>query len=126
MTSLDELDDLFIHDSRFEIGMKLFNSCQWYKSHDVFEEIWHETGGHERQLIQGILQVAVAQVHLENGNLNGATILYGEALGRLKKFHLTNFGLDIEGLSNCVSRRLEFLQIGKDLADCSLPVLRFL
>ena len=96
------------------------------QSHDVFEEIWHETGGPERQLIQGILQVAVAQVHLENSNLNGATILYGEALGRLKKFHLANFGLDIEGLSNCVSRRLEFLQIGKDLSGCSLPVLNFL
>ena len=123
---MDEVDELFINDSRFEIGMKLFNSCQWYNSHDVFEEIWHETGGYERQLIQGILQVAVAQVHLENGNLNGATILYGEALGRLKKFHLANFRLDIEGLSKCVSRRLEFLQVGKDLEGCSLPVLRFL
>ena len=126
MTLIDKQDDLFINDSRFKIGMKLFNSCQWYKSHDVFEEIWHETGGPERQLIQGILQVAVAQVHLENGNLNGATILYGEALGRLKRFHLANFGLDIEGLSNCVSRRLEFLQIGKDLSSCSVPVLSFL
>tara|TARA_B100000214_G_scaffold105294_1_gene73920 strand:- start:72 stop:452 length:381 start_codon:yes stop_codon:yes gene_type:complete len=126
MTRIDKQDDLFINDSRFDIGMKLFNSCQWYKSHDVFEEIWHETGGPERQLLQAILQVAVAQVHLENSNLNGATILYGEALGRLKRFHLANFGLDIEGLSNCVSRRLEFLQIGKDLAGCSLPVLSFL
>ena len=126
MTLIDKQDDLFINDSRFERGMKLFNSCQWYKSHDVFEEIWHETGGSERQLIQGILQVAVAQVHLENSNLNGATILYGEALGRLKRFHLANFGLDIEGLSKSVSRRLEFLQIGKDLSGCSLPVLSFL
>ena len=126
MTCIDKQDDLFINDSRFEIGMKLFNSCQWYKSHDVFEEIWHETGGAERQLLQGILQVAVAQVHLENSNLNGATMLYGEALGRLKRFQLVNFGLDIQGLTNCVSRRLEFLQIGKDLADCSLPLLSFL
>ncbi len=126
MTFLDKQDDLFINDSRFEIGMKLFNTCQWYKSHDVFEEIWYETGGTERQLLQGILQVAVAQVHLENSNLNGATILYGEALGRLKKFQLSNLGLDIEGLTKCVSRRLEFLQIGKDLDDCSLPVLSFL
>tara|TARA_B100000700_G_scaffold205682_1_gene226091 strand:+ start:68 stop:448 length:381 start_codon:yes stop_codon:yes gene_type:complete len=123
MAFVDKQDDLLINNSRFVLGMKLFNSCQWYKSHDVFEEIWHETGGPERQLLQGILQVAVAQVHLENNNLNGATILYGEALGRLKKFHLTNFGLDIQALSNCVSRRLEFLQIGKDLSDCSLPVL---
>ena len=126
MTFINNQEELFINDSRFELGMKLFNSCKWYKSHDVFEEIWHETGGPERQLIQGILQVAVAQVHLENSNLNGATILYGEALGRLKRFHLANFGLDIEGLSNCISRRLEFLQIGKDLAGCSLPILSFL
>ena len=126
MTLIGKQDDLFINDSRFEIGMKLFNTCQWYKSHDVFEEIWHETGGPERQLLQGILQVAVAQVHLENSNINGATILYGEALGRLKRFKLSNLGLDIEGLSKCISRRLEFLQIGKDLDGCSLPVLSFL
>ena len=126
MNLIDKQDDLFINDSRFEIGMKLFNSCQWYQAHDVFEEIWHETGGAERQLIQGILQVAVAQVHLENSNTNGATILYGEALGRLKRYQLNNLGLDIVGLCKCISRRLEFLQIGNDLASCSLPVLYFL
>ena len=126
MTLIDKQDDLFINDSRFEIGMKLFNSCQWYKSHDVFEEIWHETGGPERQLLQGILQVAVAQVHLENRNSNGATILYGEALGRLKKFQLANLGLDIAGLCKCITKRLEFLQIGQDLSTCSLPVLCYL
>ena len=123
MTLIDKHDGLFINDCRFEIGMKLFNSCQWYKSHDVFEEIWHETGGSERQLIQGILQVAVAQVHLENSNLNGATILYGEALGRLKRFQLSNSGLDIVGLCKCITKRLELLQMGKDLSFCSLPLL---
>ena len=126
MALLDKEDESFINDSRFELGMKLFNSCQWYKSHDVFEEIWHETAGSERQLLQGILQVAVAQVHLENSNINGATILYGEALGRLKRFKLADLGLDIEGLSGCVAKRLELLQIGKDLSFCSVPVLSFL
>tara|TARA_B100000965_G_scaffold236341_1_gene198028 strand:- start:386 stop:766 length:381 start_codon:yes stop_codon:yes gene_type:complete len=126
MISVDKQEDSFINDSRFEIGMNLFNSCQWYKSHDVFEEIWHETGGSERQLLQGILQVAVAQVHLENSNINGATILYGEALGRLKRYQLANLGLDIVGLCKCISKRLEFLQIGKDISDCSLPMICFL
>ena len=126
MTFIDKQDDLFINDCRFEIGMKFFNSCQWYESHDVFEEIWHETGGPERQLLQGILQIAVAQVHLENSNINGATILYGEALGRLKRFQLTNLGLDIVGLCKCISKRLELLQIGGDLTGCNLPVLHFL
>ena len=122
MTFLDK-EISFIKDSRFKTGMKLFNSCEWYKSHDVFEEIWHETIGSERQIVQGILQVAVAQVHLENSNINGATILYGEALGRLKRFQFSNLELDILGLCECISKRLKFLQIGKDLASCSLPVL---
>ena len=126
MTFVEIKDESFINDSRFEIGMKLFNSCQWYKSHDVFEEIWHETSGPERQVLQGILQVAVAQVHLENNNINGATILYGEALGRLKKFQLTNLELDISRLCKCITKRLEFLQIGQDLSQCCLPVLCYL
>ena len=123
MTLSNKQDESFINDSRFEIGMMLFNSSQWYKSHDVFEEIWHETGGPERQLLQGILQIAVAELHLENSNINGATILYGEALGRLKRCHLPDFGLDIARLCKCITKRLEFLQIGKDLSECSLPVL---
>ena len=126
MTFIDKQDESFINDSRFEIGMQLFNSCQWYKSHDVFEEIWHETGGDQRQLLQGILQVAVAQVHLENDNINGATILYGEALGRLKRYQIDNLGLDIDGLCKCINKRLEYLQLGKDLSVCNLPILCFL
>ena len=125
MNFLNKKDDLFINDSRFEIGMKLFNSCQWYKSHDIFEEIWHETSGPQRQILQGILQVAVAQVHLENGNMNGATILYGEALGRLKRSKSDSLKLDIENLCECVTKRLKLLQKGKDLSNCSLPVLYF-
>jgi len=124
--TIDKEDESFVNDSRFEIGMKLFNSCNWYKSHDVFEEIWHETIGPDRQVLQAILQVAVAQVHLENGNINGATILYGEALGRLKRSRLDNLRLDIENLSECVTKRLKFLQTGKDISSCSLPALCFL
>ena len=126
MSFIDIEDKSFVDDARFEIGMKLFNSCEWYKSHDVFEEIWHETNGAERQVLQGILQVAVAQVHLENNNINGATILYGEALGRLKRFQMSNLQLDIVGLCKCINNRLQLLQIGKYISCCKLPVLCFL
>ena len=126
MALINKQDNLFINDSRFLRGMKLFNSCQWYESHDVFEEIWHETSGSERQFLQAIVQVAVAQVHLENGNRNGATILYGEALGRLKKSKLVDSGLDVEKLCECITKRLESLQIGQDLSSCGDPLLNFI
>ena len=66
-------------DPRFQQGVELFNAGEWYAAHDLFEELWHETADPERRSLQGILQVAVAQLHLQRGNRRGATILFGEA-----------------------------------------------
>ena len=125
MKLVEDIDNLFINEPRYILGMKLFNSCDWYRAHDVFEEIWHETIGPERQTLQGILQIAVAQIHLENGNVNGATILYGEALGRLNKSSFDSLGLDISKLCKTAETRLHCLQNGNYLATCSIPFLDF-
>ena len=110
-------------DPRFKKALSLFNSSNWYLAHDVFEELWHETLGPNRVSIQALLQISVAQLHLENGNLNGATILYGESLGRLRKAGISNLGLDIDKLSKCVEERLKLLQMGQDPEVISVPCL---
>ena len=73
-----------LEDPRFITALELFNSGAWYEAHDAFEELWHEQVDPNRRLLQGILQIAVAHVHLERGNTRGATILLGEGIGRLK------------------------------------------
>ena len=83
-------------DSRFQKAVDLFNLSEWYLAHDIFEELWHESHGPERKTLQGLLQIAVAQIHLERGNHNGATILYGEGLGRLKDLGSPDLGIDLE------------------------------
>ena len=70
-------------ESKLIKGIELFNRKEWYLAHDIFEEIWHNIYGLERVTVQAILQIAVAEVHLENGNISGAVILYGEGFGRL-------------------------------------------
>ena len=59
-------------------------------THDAFEDLWNNLDGDERQIIQGILQVSVSQFHLSKGNINGATILLGEGLGRIKLGKVTH------------------------------------
>jgi len=81
-------------DSLFK-ALNLFNNHEWYEAHDAFEEIWNSVDGDERQVIQGILQVSVSQFHLSKGNLNGATILLGEGLGRIKTRTKINLGIDL-------------------------------
>ena len=110
-------------DPRFQRAIKLFNAGEWYSAHDVFEEIWHETADPERRSVQGILQVAVAQLHLQRGNQRGATILFGEALGRLRRPGTPDLGLDLEALCVCVAERLRLLQQGDDPELCTVPAL---
>ncbi len=111
-------------DPRFNEGLKLFNSRDWYSAHDLFEELWFESIGQERSSLQGILQIAVAQVHLDKGNRNGAAILYGEGLGRLRSgLDSIELGLDIQRLIECVEARLSCLQSEGDPHQLSVPIL---
>ena len=101
------------NDVQFNNAIELFNKQDWYVAHDALEEIWHNTSGRERITIQAILQIAVAQVHLSNNNNNGAMVLYGEGLGRLRNNSLPDLGLDLENFMNLVEGRLKILQKGE-------------
>ena len=107
-------DSLKIKKDQLSYAIQLFNTQQWYKAHDAFEEIWHESIGRERLVVQAILQVSVAYYHFGNGNRNGAMILIGEALGRLKQesSEEMDFDLDIKGL--CLSLETSLLCLHRD------------
>ena len=111
-------------DARFQRGVELFNAASWYEAHDVLEELWHETADPDRRVLQGLIQVAVAHVHLERGNTRGATILLGEGLGRLQGKGLPDFGLDLSALRRVVADRLDALQNQRDPESCPVPRLR--
>ena len=106
------------------IALNLFNSHQWYEAHDAFEEIWNTVDGDERQVIQGILQVSVSQFHLSKGNLNGATILLGEGLGRIKSRTNINLGIDLESFCRCLEDLLRKLQYKETLNEGDRPFLK--
>jgi predicted metal-dependent hydrolase len=110
-------------DPRFCEGIALFNSKEWYAAHDVLEELWHETSGPERRVLQGLIQVAVAHVHLQNGNQRGATILLGEGLGRFASPSAPDLGLDLLTLQHQVTARLKALQHGEDADVLEAPTL---
>jgi predicted metal-dependent hydrolase len=107
-------------DPRLHEAIALFNRGEWYACHDGFEELWHETHGPIRPLLQGLLQAAVAQLHLERGNLRGATVLIGEGLGRLERCGDHGLGVELTPLRRTLRLWLEALQ--KGLATEALPL----
>ena len=116
-------EDIKSFEDNFLDALNLFNNQKWYEAHDAFEEIWNTLDGDERQIIQGILQVSVSQFHLSKGNLNGATILMGEGLGRIKSRTNIDLGIDLESFCNCLEKLLRKLQHREELNENDKPYL---
>jgi len=110
-------------DPQLAEAIALFNRGEWYACHDLLEDLWHQCQGPDRQALQGLLQIAVAHLHLERSNLRGATVLLGEGLGRLKPYGNEALGLGLGPLLAAVSRRLQALQQGVDPGAGPLPQL---
>ncbi|MBE9108758.1 DUF309 domain-containing protein [Nodosilinea sp. LEGE 07298] len=88
-------------DPRLEEGIALFNQGEYYRCHDVLEAIWMEANTLEKPFYQGILQIAVGLYHLSNLNWQGASILLGEGVNRLRPFEPAYAGVDIARLVDC-------------------------
>tara|TARA_B100000524_G_scaffold324727_1_gene207280 strand:+ start:210 stop:581 length:372 start_codon:yes stop_codon:yes gene_type:complete len=110
-------------EDNFFYALNLFNNQKWYEAHDAFEEIWNTLDGDKRQVIQGILQVSVSQFHLSRGNINGATILLGEGLGRIKNRTNINLGVDLKSFCKSLEEILIKLQYSEELNEKDKPYL---
>ena len=119
---MNELNTKTFEDNFFN-ALNLFNDQKWYEAHDAFEDIWNTLDGDERQIVQGIIQVSVSQFHLSTGNLNGATILLGEGLGRIKNRTNNNLGIDLESFCVCLEQLLRKLQYKEELNENDKPYL---
>ncbi len=116
-------EERLVSDPRFQEAVRHFNAGDWYACHDGFEELWHETQGAMRPVLQGFLQIAVAELHLERGNRRGATVLMGEGLGRLQPCGAVALGIALDSLRARASERLLALQQDRPLTDLAPPRL---
>lgn len=59
----------------YQLGIRLFNERSFYDAHEVWEDVWRESAGMEKQFLQGLIQAAVAFHHHSTGNVAGACSL---------------------------------------------------
>ena len=105
-------------------AIDLFNNQKWYEAHDAFEDIWNDLVGDERQIVQGILQVSVSQFHLNKGNLNGAMILLGEGLGRIRNRVSEDLEIDLISFCNDLESLLNKLHTKTSINQSDVPFLK--
>ncbi len=57
-------------------GIALFNAQAYFEAHEELEHAWNADQGPGRELYRGLLQVAVAYLHLTRGNYRGALKMF--------------------------------------------------
>ena len=79
-------------------GIRLFNAGEYFEAHEELEAAWRAEPGAIRNMYQGILQIAVAYLHISRNNYAGAVKVYGHALKWLDEIPDVCQGVDIAGL----------------------------
>ena len=65
-----------------------------FQAHEVFEALWKSREPAERDLWQGLAQIAVGLTHALRGNFTGAPTLLRRGIGRLTAYAGDTYGID--------------------------------
>ena len=102
----------------FEEGIELFNQGHFFDCHEAWEEVWKRAHGAEKLFYQGLIQAAVAILHAQRGNRDGARSLYAKARAKLDPIAPQHMGLAIGKLRDDLA---EFFEIVLSEQPRALP-----
>lgn len=108
----------------FERGIDLFNEGQFFECHEAWEEVWKRADGEVKLFYQGLIQAAVAILHAQRGNLEGARSLYEKASAKLDPIPAEHMGVAIAELRVELSKFIEIATGSKGLPLPAPPRLR--
>lgn len=99
-------------DQAVALGVERWNAKRYFEAHELLELVWKDGPDSDRELWKGIIQVAVAGVHLQRGNPEGARRLLDRALQRLEQQPAAMQGIDVESLRSMARARRDVLRDG--------------
>jgi len=84
------------YDPRYLEGIRLFNECEYFEAHEIWEELWQDYQGPSRNFYKGLIQVAVCLHHFGNENTRGSVKLYHSSRNYLSPYQPIHEGLNLE------------------------------
>ncbi|MDL1909236.1 DUF309 domain-containing protein [Chloroflexi bacterium CFX6] len=76
-------------------GLRLFNAGEYFEAHEALEDAWNAETGEAKNLYRGVLQIAVAYLHITRGNYNGAVKVYERSKKWLNELPGVCKGIDV-------------------------------
>ena len=116
-------------------AQRLLDLGRPFHAHEVLEGTWKAAPAHERDLWQGLAQLAVGLTHLARGNRTGAVTLLRRAAGRIEPYSHWNseqqhdqhagrpYGIDVPALVSFARDTADELEAGAEPSR-AMPPLR--
>jgi hypothetical protein len=104
-------------------AQRLLDLGRPFHAHEVLEGTWKAAPAEERDLWQGLAQLAVGLTHLARGNNTGAVTLLRRGAGRIAPFDDSPYGIDVAALVDFARRTADALESGHGISD-DMPPLR--
>jgi len=96
------------------LGCRRWEERRYFEAHELLELAWKDAvASQDRDFWQGVIQVAVAGVHLQRGNAVGAKALLERAARRIVDAPGDWQGLDIDALRRRAAHLLTELAAGR-------------
>lgn len=70
-------------DEAMRYGIDLYHAAYYWEAHEVWEDLWRQMRGVERDVLQSLIQLAAGDLKRELGAARSARQLYTSALARL-------------------------------------------
>ena len=83
-------------DKGIEDGVFYFNNERFWECHEAFEGVWNQCYGREKELVQGIILIAVAFAHEQENEENIGIGMLKRSLEKLGTSPSTYYSIDVD------------------------------
>ncbi len=90
------MNDFKTIETLFEEGKSKYLRGEYFDAHEIWEDLWSDYYLIDRKLIQGLIQLCVSLVHLDNGNLKGAKSLLKKSIEKFSQFEKTDRSINLK------------------------------
>jgi len=87
-------------DAAVALAQRYLDSGRPFHAHEVLEALWKTRPASERDLWQGLAQIAVGHTHALRGNSVGATTLLRRGAARIANYSITNDNATNDGVTH--------------------------
>ena len=85
-------------DDAIALAQKYLDEGRPFHAHEVLEALWKTQPDAERDLWQGLAQIAVGSTHALRGNTVGATTLLRRGVRRVSGYSGQTYGIDVSSV----------------------------